>query len=84
MAKPGSPGTPTLAGPEAARLLEQIVAERREARLVGEGGERQLAELLQIGLAVDAGKDLAGLVDDDLDGVGRHGDRRDARRSRRR
>lgn len=57
-------------------FLEEIVAERRQTCLIGEVGDLKLAEALHGCLAVDAGKNLAGLVDDDLNGIDRYRDGR--------
>src|SRR5690606_2805156 len=56
------------------RLAVEVVAERLETGVVGEVRDDQLAELLRLILARDLGKDLAGGVDGDLDGVLRNGD----------
>src|SRR5690606_34828864 len=53
-------------------FLEEVVAERRKAGLVGKGRKRQLTDVLKIGLALYAREYLPGSVDDDLDGTLRH------------
>ncbi len=44
VAKPLSPGTPSTGSPDAAGLRKQVVAERRQADIVGEGRQRQLTD----------------------------------------